>query len=61
MIGKFAVVIGPVIIAGAGLLIRRMGYSAEIASRGSITSIAILFLAGGVLLYFVKEGRTKEG
>ena len=43
MIGKFAVVIGPVLMGGAGLLIRNMGYSAEIASRGSITSISILF------------------
>ncbi|MDB9822871.1 MFS transporter [Deltaproteobacteria bacterium] len=60
MIGKFAVVIGPVLMGGVGLLIRNMGYSAEIASRASITSISILFLAGGALLYFVKEDRAGE-
>ena len=55
MIGKFAVVIGPVLIGGVGLLIRSMGWSGDIASRASITSLSILFLAGGVVFYFVKE------
>jgi UMF1 family MFS transporter len=55
MLGKFAAVLGPVIMGGAGLLVRNMGYSSDIASRAGITSIAIFFIAGGTLFYFVDE------
>ncbi|MBW1943244.1 MAG: MFS transporter, partial [Deltaproteobacteria bacterium] len=55
MMGKFAAVLGPMLMGTVGLLIRSLGYSSNIASRGSITSIAILFLAGGVLLFLVRE------
>jgi UMF1 family MFS transporter len=55
MLGKFAVVIGPVLIGSVGLLMKSAGFSSDIASRISISSISVLFLAGGVLLYFVKE------
>ena len=60
MIGKFSVIIGPVLMGGVGLLFRSMGYSAGIASRASIMSISILFLAGGTLFYFVKDERVGE-
>lgn len=55
MIGKFATVLGPVIMGGTGLLVRSMGYSSNIASRVSITSLSLFFIAGGILLYFVNE------
>ena len=57
MIGKFAVILGPVLMGGCGLATRSLGYSAEIASRVSIISICLLFMTGGILLCFVKEGR----
>ncbi|MDY6933603.1 MAG: MFS transporter [Spirochaetota bacterium] len=57
MIGKFAVVIGPVLMGGVGLLVRSMGYSGDIATRVSITSISLLFIIGGTLFYFVNEDR----
>jgi UMF1 family MFS transporter len=60
MLGKFAAVIGPVVMGGVGLLIRYMGYSSDIASRASITSISFFFIAGGTLLYFVNQGRGRE-
>jgi len=60
MLGKFAVIFGPVIIATVGLIVRRMGYSANIASRAGIASVSILFLIGGVLLYFVDEQKGKQ-
>ncbi|MFC1869536.1 MFS transporter, partial [Thermodesulfobacteriota bacterium] len=59
MIGKFAVVIGPVFMGGFGLLIRSMGYSSDIASRASIGSVSILFLAGGVMFCFVRGERIR--
>ncbi len=55
MLGKFAAVIGPALMGGFGLLLRRAGYSADIASRAGITSVGLLFLIGGALLYFVDE------
>ncbi len=60
MLGKFAAVIGPVLMGGVGLLVKSMGYSSDIASRVSITSIALLFIAGGTLFYFVNEERGRE-
>jgi len=60
MVGRFGVVIGPVFMGGWGILLRSVGYSPEISSRLSIGSISLLFLTGGVLLYFVKEERTQD-
>ncbi len=50
MLGKFAAVIGPVLVGTVGLLTG--------SPRLSILSIAILFVGGAALLYFVDE---KEG
>jgi len=55
MLGKFAVVIGPVLMAGVGLLARDMGMAGSMASRLGISSVALLFVLGAVLLAFVKE------
>jgi UMF1 family MFS transporter len=60
MLGKFAAVIGPVLMGGTGLLVRSLGYSSDLASRVSITSIAILFIAGGTLLLFVDEEKGRR-
>lgn len=59
MVGKFAAVLGPLLIGGTGLLVRSIGYSSNIASRIGISSISLFFVAGGVLLYFVDEGKGK--
>jgi UMF1 family MFS transporter len=60
MLGKFAAVLGPVMMGGAGLLARSMGYSSDIASRISIASISIFFIIGGGLFYFVDEEKGRE-
>lgn len=60
MIGKFAAVVGPALMGGFGLLVRHAGYSAETASRAGITSVTLLFLIGGVLLYFVDEEQGRK-
>ena len=60
MLGKFAVVLGPVVMGGVGLLIRSMGYSSDIAARVSITSISLFFIAGGIILFFVDEEKGIE-
>lgn len=55
MIGKFATIMGPVLVGGTVLLARAWGAGPGLASRISISSIAVLFLAGGILLLFVSE------
>jgi UMF1 family MFS transporter len=60
MLGKFAAVLGPVVMGGAGLIIRNMGYSSNVASRVSISSISVFFIIGGALFYFVDEKKGRE-
>jgi len=50
MLGKFAAIIGPLLIGGVSWLSKNPRYS--------ILSIGLLFIAGGVILYLVNE---KEG
>jgi len=59
MIGKFAAVIGPLLIGGSGLLARRLGAEPLAATRIGITSIALLFVVGGSLLRMVDEDRAR--
>ena len=60
MMGKLAVIIGPVLIGTVGLLIRSLGFSSSVASRIGISSISLLFIAGGVLLFFVHEEKPRQ-
>jgi UMF1 family MFS transporter len=66
MLGKFATIIGPVLIGLVSLLARRvlmpasptpeaMASVANLASRLGIGSVLLLFAMGGVLFYFVEE------
>lgn len=55
MLGKFAAIIGPMLMGTMGVLVRSMGFSANMASRSGIGSIVILFILGGILLYRVDE------
>jgi MFS transporter, UMF1 family len=54
MIGKFAAIIGPVLIGSVGLFLRSIGTESMLASRLGISSISILFIIGGILLLRVK-------
>jgi UMF1 family MFS transporter len=60
MVGKFAAVLGPVLIGGAAVLAKTMGCSSDAASRVSIMSVSLLFIAGGILFYFVDEEKAKK-
>jgi UMF1 family MFS transporter len=60
MLGKFAAVIVPMLMGSVGLFVRWLGYSSNLASRLSIVSVSILFIAGGILFYFVNEEKAKE-
>ncbi len=60
MVGRFSAIIGPVLMGGTGLFIRFLGYESHVASRISIASVAVFFVAGGVLFYFVSEEKGKR-
>ncbi len=72
MMGKFAVILGPAFMGLVGLLVKRYLVSSMsspsdieqismLASRWGIASLLILFVAGGILFYFVdeKKGRAE--
>jgi MFS transporter, UMF1 family len=62
MLGKFSTILGPLLIGGTAVLSRRLGASPALSPRLSITSIMILFLAGGAVLLFVNEKKgIREG
>ncbi len=58
MIGKFAVILGPFLIALTGLVLRNAGFSADIATRGGILSVSFFFITGGIMFYM--SGRKPE-
>lgn len=71
MLGKFAAIVGPVMVGLVGITARRALMPAspsaeqlievgQMASRWSIGSLLLLFVAGGILLYFVDEKRGKK-
>ena len=71
MLGKFATILGPVLIGFTGLAVRRMLmpssptpdqmlHISRVASRWGIASIILLFAVGAVLLFFVDEEKGKR-
>ncbi len=52
LLGKFAVIFGPILLGLTGWISH--------SSRVGIASIAVLFIAGGILLYFVDEAKGRE-
>ncbi|MCK5386416.1 MAG: MFS transporter, partial [Gammaproteobacteria bacterium] len=52
MLGKFAAVLGPIMMGLIGLVTQ--------SPRLAILSISVLFISGGILLYFVNELKAKE-
>jgi UMF1 family MFS transporter len=70
MLGKFAAIIGPALMGGTGLVVRRwlargitdserLTIIGHQAARLSILSVLVLFLLGGALFYFVDEKRAR--
>lgn len=71
MLGKFAAILGPILIGIVGLMMRRIlmppSPTAEqiisvgqLASRWGIGSILLLFITGAVLFYFVDEEKGRQ-
>jgi UMF1 family MFS transporter len=71
MLGKFAAIVGPFMVGLVGLTVRRVMMPplptdaqlveiGHMASRWSIGSLLVLFVAGGLLLFLVDENRGKR-
>jgi len=60
MIGKFSVVLGPALVGMVALLARQWGFASQSASRIGISSVALLFIAGGLVFLLVDEKKGKE-
>ncbi len=71
MLGKFAVILGPVLLGLVGLIAKRILMPpaptpeqvvavAQLASRWGLGSILILFIVGAILFYFVDEEKGRE-
>lgn len=70
MLGKFAAIVGPILVGAVSLIVRRVlmppapspeeiARAANLASRWGIGSVLLLFAAGAVLFYFVDEEEGK--
>jgi len=70
MLGKFAAIIGPVLMGLTGLLVKRLALpptptaeqiqaTGQLATRTSIASVLLLFITGAILFYFVDEKQAK--
>ena len=70
MVGKFATILGPVLMGIVGLIARRVlmpplptpeqiVHVGQLASRWGITSISLLFIIGAILFFFVDEEKGK--
>lgn len=71
MLGKFAAIVGPVLMGLTGLIAKRLLLPPSpteeqiiatglVATRLSIVSVIVLFIAGGILFYFVDEEKGKK-
>jgi UMF1 family MFS transporter len=71
MLGKFAVILGPVLMGLVGLIAKRILMPpaptpeqvtavGQLAFRWGIASILILFIIGGILFYFVDEEKGRQ-
>ncbi len=54
VVGRFAVIIGPAVVGMVALLTRKAGLSSHLASRVGMSSLAILFISGGLLLLWAE-------
>jgi len=60
MIGKFAVVFGPLTIALFCLISRKLGFSSDLSSRIGMSSVSLFFIFGAILFYYTNKVVKKE-
>lgn len=60
IVSRFAVIIGPAVVAAIVLLTKKAGMPSMLASRVGMSSISLLFIAGAVLLVASARYRERE-
>jgi UMF1 family MFS transporter len=60
VIGRFSVILGPVLVGGVALLARHAGAASPLASRIGMSSITMVFAAGALLLMLAEKERTRR-
>ncbi|MDC0036991.1 MFS transporter [bacterium] len=55
VVGKFSVIIGPLLLSGVAMGLHHLGVASNLASRMSLGSLILLFVIGGLLLMQVKK------
>lgn len=60
MVGKFAAIAGPALIAVTGLIAHRLGMDETTATRLGISSISLMFIAGWLLLGYATRDLPSE-
>lgn len=61
LISKFSVILGPMLVAFVTLLCHRAGVSDALSSRLGMSSVSLVFIAGGVLLFLAEKERRRNG
>ena len=59
LISRFSIVVGPVLVGGTTLLCHRMGAGDFLSQRLGMSSITVLFAAGGFLLVLAERERRR--
>jgi UMF1 family MFS transporter len=60
LISRFSIVLGPVLVGAVTLLCHKVGASDIVSSRCGMSSITILFIAGGALLLLAEKERVRR-
>jgi MFS transporter, UMF1 family len=59
LVGRFAVVGGPAVVAFTNVLVHNLGFQSQTASRCGMATLSIFFLVGGALLTRVRAGAAR--
>jgi MFS transporter, UMF1 family len=60
LISRFSIVLGPILVGAVTLLCHKAGASDMVSSRCGMSSITVLFIAGGVLLILAEKERVRR-
>ena len=60
VVSRFAVIVGPLIVGIVAVLTRRAGLESSLASRIGMSSVAVLFLGGAILLIYAEREKRNE-
>lgn len=60
LLGRAAVILGPLMVGTVAILFRRHGASADLAARWGMSSLVVFFISGAVFLILAERSRRKS-